>query len=236
MADVPDHIAIIMDGNGRWAEQRGLDRVYGHAEGRNATKRALLACDELGVKFLTIYSFSAENWTRPEGEVAALMALIERSMQEELEELDERDVRVVVSGRLHELPASLQETFAEAMERTKDNRRLTFNIACNYGGRAEIVDVCRALARRCRDGELEPEVIDESLFGEHLYAAGLPDPDVLIRTGGEMRVSNFLLWQIAYCELYVTPVLWPDFEKAHLEEAIEAFRERERRFGGLGAT
>jgi undecaprenyl diphosphate synthase len=234
VSDVPRHIAIIMDGNGRWAEQRGLDRALGHIEGRKATKRTLLACDELGVEALTIYSFSAENWRRPEAEVAALMALIEQSMREEIDELHERGVRILVSGRVHELPRAVQDVFADAIERTKDNRRLTLNIACNYGGRTEIVDACRALARRCRDGEIELDEIDETLFAQHLYAPGLPNPDLLIRTGGEMRVSNFLLWEIAYSEIHVTPVLWPDFDRPHLAEAINAFRQRDRRFGGLG--
>jgi undecaprenyl diphosphate synthase len=235
MRDMPRHIAIIMDGNGRWAEQRGLPRVHGHLEGRKATKRAVLAAGDLGLQALTVYSFSAENWSRPEAEVNALMALIEGSLQEEIDGLDEENVRFVFSGRMHELPRSLQETFASAAERTRNNTGLIFNVACNYGGRAEIVDVCRELARRCAAGELRPEEIDEALFAQHLYLPELPDPDLLIRSGGEMRYSNFLLWEIAYAELYVTAVLWPDFERSDLEEAIHTFRTRERRYGGLGA-
>jgi undecaprenyl diphosphate synthase len=232
---LPRHIAIIMDGNGRWAQERGLDRVEGHYEGANATKRAVKACHELGVGVLTVYSFSTENWKRPPEEVAALMALMEWRLAQEIDELVETNVVFRVSGRLHELPESFQEEIRRAMERTKDNTGLIFNPAINYGGRAEIVDAARALAARCARGEIAPEDIDERLFAQHLYAPDLPDPDLLIRTGGEMRISNFLTWETAYTEFVVLPVLWPDFDVEHLLEAILQYQRRERRFGGLSA-
>ncbi len=228
---VPAHIAIIMDGNGRWAQQHGLSRLEGHFEGRKATHRVVEACAELGVQALSLYAFSAENWARPGDEVSGLMTLIEQSLREELDDLIGGDIRFIASGRHEELPESLQRTLSEAEARTVDNDGMVLNLLINYGGRAEIVDAVRALAGRVQSGELAPEDIDEAALGAHLYAPELPDPDLLLRPGGEMRVSNFLLWEIAYAEIVVMPVLWPDFTGDHLVEAIEEYNERQRRFG-----
>jgi len=229
--EVPRHIAIVMDGNGRWAAQRGLPRMQGHLEGRKATRRAVAACGDLGVEVLSIYAFSAENWQRPAEEIEGLMGLIEQAMREELDDLGRNNVRFIASGRLHELPSSLQQALAETQTRTADNSGLVLNLLVNYGGRAEITDAARALARKVKTGEIAPEQITEDLLAQHLYAPGLSDPDLLLRPGGEMRVSNFLLWEIAYSEIVVMPVLWPDFTKQHLIEAIQEYNRRQRRFG-----
>ncbi len=230
---LPGHVAVIMDGNGRWAQQRGLDRVLGHHEGRKATKRLVEAAGAVGLGALTVYSFSSENWRRPAQEVQGLMALIETSLQEELQELDEQNVRFVASGRLHELPESLQRAVAAAQQSTADNTGLLLNMAVNYGGRTEIVDAARALARSVAQRDLTPDAITEAVFARHLYLPDLPDPDLIVRTGGELRISNFLLWQGAYAELHVLPILWPDFQRQHLYEAILAYQDRKRRFGGV---
>jgi undecaprenyl diphosphate synthase len=232
---LPAHIAVIMDGNGRWAKQRGLSRIEGHHEGRRATKRLVQAAGAVGLPALTVYSFSSENWRRPPEEVQGLMALIEGSLQEELEELHREHVRFVASGRLHELPESLQRTIAAARERTAGNTGLLLNMAVNYGGRTEIVDAARALATHVARGDLAPQEIDEALLAQHLYLPDLPDPDLIIRTGRELRLSNFLLWQAAYAELHVLPILWPEFAKQHLYEAILSYQARERRFGDVTA-
>jgi undecaprenyl diphosphate synthase len=231
--EVPGHIAIVMDGNGRWAREHGLNRLAGHLEGRKATRRVVEACARLDVRVLSLYAFSAENWTRPENEVAGLMALIEGALAEELDELIGANICFRASGRREELPDSLQRTLAEAELRTRDNTGMVLNLLINYGGRAEIADAARALARRVEAGELSPDDIDEAAVAEHLYAPQLPDPDLLLRPGGEMRVSNFLLWEIAYAEIVVLPVLWPDFAAEHLITAIKAYNERQRRFGGV---
>jgi len=230
---VPHHIAIVMDGNGRWARQRGMPRPVGHRYGVAALRRTCEACDARGVRVLTAYAFSSENWKRPRTEVRALMSLFERSIRKEIDELDQRGVRFMISGRLHELPEPVLRAFTEAIERTAPNAGLTLNLALNYGGRREIADAVRAIAERVARGEIAPEAIDEELVTQHLYTAGLPDPDLVIRTGGDMRVSNFLLWQAAYAEYWVTPALWPDFDEALLDEALRAFASRERRFGGV---
>jgi len=232
---LPRHVAVIMDGNGRWAQQHGLSRLQGHYEGRKATKRLVQAAGEAGLGALTIYSFSSENWRRPADEVAGLMMLIEDSLREELDELDQSNVVFTASGRLHELPPSLQQAIAEAKQRTGGNSGLILNLAVNYGGRAEIADAAAAIAREAAAGDLRPEDVDESVLGQHLYSPELPDPDLVIRTGGDLRLSNFLLWQAAYAELYVLPVLWPEFQKLHLFEALLAYGSRERRFGGVEA-
>lgn len=229
----PRHIAVIMDGNGRWARERGLSRIQGHHEGRKATKRLVQACGEIGTEALTIYSFSVENWERPAEEVEGLMALIESSLVEEIDELDESNVRFVASGRLGQLPESLQEQIRVATERTARNTGLTLNLAVNYGGRAELVDACKAVAADVLAGRLAVEDVDESEIAARLYQPDLPDPDLLIRTAGEMRISNFLLWQSAYSELIVLPILWPSFQKRHLFEAVLQFSRRERRFGAV---
>ena len=230
---IPQHIAIIMDGNGRWATQRGLPRMQGHLEGHKATHRVVEACAELGVGVLSIYAFSVENWQRPAAEVTGLMGLIEQALREELDDLHRNNIRFIASGRLSELPASLQRLIVEAQERTAENPGLVLNLLVNYGGRAEIADAAQALARRVKAGEIDPDHITEELVAQHLYAPQLPEPDMLLRPGGEMRMSNFLLWEIAYSEIVVMPVLWPDFTKEHLIEAIREYNRRQRRFGGV---
>jgi undecaprenyl diphosphate synthase len=230
---VPRHIAIIMDGNGRWARQRGLPRIEGHRQGDTSVGEMIEACRDWGVQYLTLYIFSAENWRRPEEEIQALMLLIELVARREIDTLDQKDVRIHVLGRLDEVPDSLREELERDCERTRNNRGLNLVLAINYGGRREIVDAARALARRVREGELSLDEIDEERFAGALYQPGIPDPDLLIRTGGEMRISNFLLWELAYAELYVTPVLWPDFRRDHLAEAVRDYQQRERRFGAV---
>lgn len=230
---IPSHIAIVMDGNGRWATQRGLPRCAGHIEGRQATKRVVADCNELGVTALSLYAFSTENWSRPGDEVSGLMQLIEGALLEELRELHESNVRFRASGRLAGLPESMQRVFAQGREMMAGNTGLIMNLCVNYGGRAEIVDAARALGEAVRRGELAPEDIDEQRFQQALYAPELPDVELFVRPGREMRVSNFLLWEIAYAEIVVMDVLWPDFTAEHLLEAIRAFNQRERRFGAV---
>jgi undecaprenyl diphosphate synthase len=227
---LPAHIAIIMDGNGRWAAQRRLPRVEGHRAGIEAVRDAVETCARLGIPVLTLYAFSVENWKRPRAEVSALMSLLRRYLRSELHTLLEHGIRFKVVGRKDALSADIQAELEDAEARTAAHTGLQFNIALNYGGRAEIVDaVRRALAAGIR-----PDEIDEQRFSGLLYTAGQPDPDLLIRTSGEMRVSNFLLWQIAYAEIWVTDTLWPDFRCRHLLEAIIDFQKRERRYGGIG--
>lgn len=230
---LPQHIAIIMDGNGRWAIQRGLPRLVGHRQGYRTVRRVVKDCADLGVKMVTLYTFSTENWRRPPDETSGLMALIEEAARQELRQMYINGIQVRVIGRMHELPASLQEELRRGMEITARNNRLVLNLAINYGGRAEIVDAMRTIAQRVKQGELQPEEIDESTIRAHLYAPDMPDPDLLIRTAGEMRVSNFLVWQTAYSELWVTPTLWPDFRTEHLIEAILSYQQRVRKFGGI---
>ena len=228
---IPRHVAVIMDGNGRWAERRGLDRVQGHRAGIEAVRATVRAAHELGVRFLTLYAFSTENWSRPKGEVDALMGLLEHYLDAEIEELDRNGIRLRAIGRLDRLPELARAKLDEALDRTRDNGEMTVVFALSYGGRTEIVDAARKLARDVEQGKLDPEQIDEKTFSAYLYDPELPDPDLLIRTGGEARVSNFLLWQIAYAELHVTDVMWPDFRKSDLVEAIWDYQQRERRYG-----
>ena len=228
---IPRHVAVIMDGNGRWAERRGLDRVLGHRAGIEALRATVRAAHELGVRFLTLYAFSTENWSRPKGEVDALMGLLEHYLAAELEELDRNGIRLRAIGRLDRLPEVTRVKLEEALERTRDNSEMTVVFALSYGGRTEIADAARKLARDVESGKLDPEQIDEKTFAAYLYDPELPDPDLLIRTGGEARVSNFLLWQIAYAELHVTEVMWPDFRKNDLVEAVWDYQQRERRYG-----
>ncbi len=235
-ARVPRHVAIIMDGNGRWARKRGLPRTAGHRAGVKALREVVAACADIGVEYLTLFAFSTENWQRPRPEVSALMDLLVESLRTYLEELQQQGVRVRAIGHVDGLPPRARQAVQEAIAATAGNRRLTLVFALNYGGRREIVDAARAIARRVEAGDLRPEDIDETVFGRFLYTADLPDPDLLIRPSGEMRVSNFLLWQLAYTELYVTPVLWPDFSRHELFEAIRDFQRRERRFGRVGGT
>lgn len=230
---VPRHIAVIMDGNGRWARRRGLPRLEGHRQGYKTLKSIVMAAAELDVKVLTAYTFSSENWKRPKAEVSGLMRLIRYAARAELDEMKKEGVRIVVSGRLHELPKSVQKQLNEDIEATAGNSRIILNIAVNYGGRAEIVDAARAAAEMVRRGEIEPCQIDEALIASLMYHPELPDPDLLIRTAGEMRISNFLLWECAYTELYVTPTLWPDFSKDDLIGAIKDYQRRTRKFGAV---
>ncbi len=232
---MPEHVAIIMDGNGRWATEQGLPRIMGHHEGYQTVLKIVRAADDLGVGALTLYTFSTENWRRPKDEVEMLMALIEDATRNELPMMLENNIRLRVSGRVSELPDSLQSALNDNIERTKSNTGLVLNLAINYGGRGEILDAVREACRRVRAGELDPETIDETYFSHLLYTAGLPDPDLMIRTAGELRVSNFLLWQIAYAEIWVTPTLWPDFRKADLVHAIADFQKRTRKFGSVSS-
>lgn len=229
LSPIPHHIGIIMDGNGRWAQQHGLPRLEGHRAGTENIRRVLRACGELGVKVVTIYAFSTENWYRPRDEVRGLMGILERVLEEEVENLHREGVRLRHLGELEGLSDRLRGAVLRAMELTKDNTRLTLNVAFNYGGRAEIIQAVREIVE---DG-VDPSSIDEDLFSAYLYTAGLPDPDLIIRTGGEMRLSNFLIWQSAYAEYYSTPTYWPDFDKQELTKALQAFAQRERRFGRL---
>lgn len=227
LTKIPRHVAIIMDGNGRWAQARGLPRLAGHRAGTENIRRVLEGCVEYGVKILTIYAFSTENWQRPEDEVRGLMRILEEVIQKEVKELNEKGVCIRHLGRLDGLSPRLQRQIQKAVELTRENSRLILNVAFNYGGRAEILDAVRGLIR---DG-ISPEDIDEELFSRYLYTAGLPDPDLIIRTAGEMRLSNFLLWQGAYAEYYSTPTYWPDFDKEELHRALLAYSQRERKFG-----
>lgn len=233
-ARLPAHIAIIMDGNGRWAKQRGyFDRIRGHEAGIESVRTTVRACGELGVRALTLYAFSVENWKRPKREIDALMGLLHRFLRDEIPELNDNNVRLVASGRLGDLAPPIREQLASTMRATAANTGLVLNLALSYGGRAEIVDAVRTIAARVAKQEIAPDEIDESVVAAHLYHPELGDPDLLIRTSGEMRISNFLLWQIAYTEFYVTPVLWPDFRRADLYTAILDYQRRERRFGGV---
>ncbi len=230
---IPAHVAIIMDGNGRWARERGLPRVAGHREGVEATRAVVRAARELGIRYLTLYAFSSENWNRPVDEVSTLMSLLERAIDQELPELVADNVRLRVIGRPNNLPSRVKQGIDRAVVATAGNTGMTLVMAFNYGGRAELVDACRALARQVQRAEITPEEIDEARIGRALYTDGIPDPDLLIRTSGEMRISNFLLWQIAYTELWVTPALWPDFGPREFYLAVADFQRRERRFGGV---
>jgi undecaprenyl diphosphate synthase len=226
---VPAHVAVILDGNGRWAAQRHLPRVEGHRAGITRVREIVEASARLGIGALTLYVFSVENWKRPRAEVSTLMMLLKRYLRQELGTLIDNNLRFLVIGRLDDLDTELQTELGAAMRRTADNTGMRLNVALNYGGRAEIVDAAR---RAIREG-IPAGDLDEARFGGLLYTAGQPDPDLLIRTSGEMRVSNFLLWQIAYAEIYVTDTLWPDFGTGHLLEAILAYQKRERRYGGI---
>ena len=228
---LPRHVAIIMDGNGRWAISRGLPRVAGHGAGVKAVRNTVRAAGEVGIEYLTLYAFSSENWNRPSHEVSTLMSLLERSIDRELPELMARNVRFRVIGRPNGVPAEVQRRIDHVVDATAANTGLALLMAFNYGARDEIVDACRRLARDVREGRVEPEEIDEVRVGRALYTDGVPDPDLLIRTSGEMRLSNFLLWQIAYTELWVTPTRWPDFEPRDLYLAVANFQQRDRRFG-----
>ncbi|MDZ7379187.1 MAG: isoprenyl transferase [candidate division KSB1 bacterium] len=228
---LPRHVAIIMDGNGRWAIQRGLPRVAGHQEGINSVRAVVEGCGELGIQVLTLYTFSTENWRRPRSEVSALMRLLLKTIRTEVDELDRNNVRLMTIGHLEDLPPAARRGVTNTVQRLSKNTGLTVNLALSYGGRVEIVDAVRAMVAAALRGELKPEEINEQTVSRFLYTRDIPDPDLLIRTSGELRISNFLLWQLAYTEIYVTDVLWPDFRKREFFAAIEAYQRRERRFG-----
>jgi undecaprenyl diphosphate synthase len=231
---LPAHIAIIMDGNGRWAKQRNYPRIMGHKAGVDPVRTVVETCAQLGLEALTLYAFSVENWKRPRHEIEGLWRLLRFYLRRELPNLMRNDIQLVAIGRLESLPAAVQDELQSVMDKTAQNRGMRLNLAINYGGRTELVDAVNAMLDNARlEGNLDALEITEESIAEHLYTAGLKDPDLLIRTSGEMRVSNFLLWQIAYAELYVTETLWPDFTRGELLEAISEYQSRERRFGGL---
>ena len=231
---LPRHVAVIMDGNGRWAQLRHKRRVEGHRAGIQSVRETVETAARLDLEVLTLYAFSIENWKRPKTEVSTLMALLKRYLRLELETLLRNDIRFRVVGRMHELPKDVQDELRRGMERTAAGRGLQFNIALNYGGRAEITDAVRAIVAESLAQGAAPQPLDEACVARHLYTAGQPDPDLLIRTSGELRISNFLLWQIAYAEIWVTDVLWPDFRRRHLVQALLDYQKRERRYGGIG--
>ncbi|MEH1808931.1 MAG: isoprenyl transferase [Nostoc sp.] len=228
---LPQHVAVIMDGNGRWAKRQGLPRIMGHKRGVDALKDLLRCCQDWGIQALTAYAFSTENWKRPQEEVDFLMTLFQRVLRQELREMVEENVQIKFVGNLQDLPRSLQQEISRSMEETKNNRGIRFSVATNYGGRQEILQACQAIAKQVQQGLLQPDEINEQVFESHLYTAGITDPDLLIRTSGEMRLSNFLLWQMAYGEIYITDALWPDFDRAEFHRALCAYQQRERRFG-----
>jgi undecaprenyl diphosphate synthase len=230
-SELPRHVAIIMDGNGRWATQRGLTRVQGHRKGKESVREIVETAREIGIEVLTLYAFSTENWERPEREVGALMALLRRYVRSELGKMMRNNIRLVAIGNLRRLPKDVLADLRAAEQTTRRNDGMIVQLAVSYGSREEIVAAARKLARQVRDGQIAAEDIDDELFSSALMTSGVPDPDLLIRTSGEMRVSNFLLWQIAYSEIYVTDVLWPDFRKPQFLAALEDYRRRERRFG-----
>jgi len=232
---LPKHVAVIMDGNGRWAQQRGLPRIMGHRRGVDTLKELLRCCRDWGIGALTAYAFSTENWGRPLEEVDFLMTLFERVLRQELREMMEEQVRIRFVGDLSRLPASLRAEIERSMAETSQNQGIQFSVATNYGGRQEIVQACRAIATQVEQGKLHSEEIDEALFAQHLYTQGTVDPDLLIRTSGEMRISNFLLWQMAYAEIYITDTLWPDFDRAEFHRALVDYQQRDRRFGRLSS-
>ena len=232
---IPEHVAIIMDGNGRWAAQRHQPRTSGHEAGVGAVKQVVRAVGELGIKYLTLYAFSVDNWKRPTDEVAALMSLLTRSTEQNLDELMDDDVKLITIGRINGLSALRRRVLADAVEKTRHNKGLVLNLALNYGGRTEILDAVKAISNSVRTGQINPSDIDEQLFESFLYTSELPDPDLLIRTSGERRISNFLLWQASYTELHIIDTLWPDFGRSELFEAIIDYQGRERRFGRVGS-
>ncbi len=229
--NIPKHIAIIMDGNGRWAQERGLPRVAGHNHGVESVREIVEGCGEIGVKVLTLYAFSQENWKRPAWEVSALMKLLMRTIHSELENLNKQNVRLTTIGHIEQLPPETMKQLLQAVENTKHNTGFHLNLALSYSSRTEILDAVKAIHQDILNKKIKMTDLDEKLFGRYLYTKDLPEPDLLIRTSGEYRISNFLLWQIAYAELYITETFWPDFRKAHLFEAILNYQSRERRFG-----
>jgi len=232
-ASLPPHVAIIMDGNGRWAKQRGLPRIEGHRQGAESARIIIRTSGELGIKYLTLYAFSAENWNRPKDEVEALMKYLIHYLKSETPELNKNNVRLEVIGQIYRLPENVQDHLKKSIATLSKNNGLTLVMALSYGSRIEIVDAVRGIAEKVKRGKLDPADITEQVFAQHLYTRNIPDPDLLIRTSGEMRVSNFLLWQISYAELVITPTLWPDFRKPQFFAALEEYARRHRRFGGV---
>lgn len=228
---LPRHVAVIMDGNGRWAQRRGLSRIEGHKRGKDSVRAVVEASRRLGIEYLSLFAFSTENWSRPRREVDALMALLRRYLRTELRKMMKNEIRLLAIGDITRLPAALQRELEETVKATQNNRRMTVVLAVSYGGREEIVQAARALAQAVREGRVQPEAIDEGVFSGFLDTAGMPDPDLLIRTSGEMRLSNFFLWQSAYTEIYVTETLWPDFREPEFLEALAHYQQRDRRFG-----
>ena len=232
-ASLPKHVAVIMDGNGRWAKQHGLPRVEGHRRGADSAREIIRTSGELGIKYLTLYAFSAENWNRPKDEVDALMKYLVHYLKTETKDLNKNNVRLEVIGQIHRLPDNVQEHLAKSIETLSRNNGLTLVMALSYGSRIEIVEAVRRISADVKRGKLDPEDITEKVISDHLWTRGIPDPDLLIRTSGEMRVSNFLLWQISYAELVITPTLWPEFRKPQFFAALEEYARRNRRFGGV---
>lgn len=232
-SSIPRHIAIIMDGNGRWAKERGLPRRDGHRAGAESVRECVEACKQLGVEYLTLYAFSSENWNRPPAEVSALMTLLERFLDQKAEEMMKQNVRLQAIGHLERLPEKTRKKLQQAIDRTADNDSLTLILALSYGSREEITEAARAMARDAAAGKLDPESITKETFAERLDTAGIPDPDLLVRTSGELRISNFLLWQISYAEIVIFKKFWPDFHQSDLLEAVEEYARRHRRFGAL---
>ena len=230
---LPLHVAVIMDGNGRWAKERGLPRIEGHRRGAESARAIIRAASEAGIRYLTLYTFSVENWNRPKTEVDAIMKYLAYYLKKESPELDRNNVRLEVIGQIHRLPEPVQKQLEKSRQQLFKNTGLTLVLALSYGARAEIVDASRAIAEKVQSGDLVPEEVTETLFGMHLYTSQIPDPDLLIRTSGEMRLSNFLLWQVSYAEMVVTETLWPEFRKAAFYIALEEFAKRHRRFGKL---
>ncbi len=228
---IPNHVAIIMDGNGRWAKQKGFLRVIGHENGTKSVRETVEASAELGIKYLTLYAFSTENWNRPKLEVQTLMKLLVKSLKKEIKTLQENNIKLSAIGNLNDLPKKAHKELLDVIEKTKNNKNMTLTLALSYGSREEIVNVIKELSLKVKNNIISTESIDESIINKHLYTQNLPDVDLLIRTSGEQRISNFLLWQIAYAELYFTDILWPDFNKEDLYEALINYQNRERRFG-----
>lgn len=232
-ANLPTHVAIIMDGNGRWAKQRGMPRVEGHRQGAESVREVVQAAGELGIKFITLYAFSVENWNRPKDEVDTLMKYLMRFLKKQLSEMNKNNIRLQAIGQIYRLPENVQEQLARSVQSTAKNNGITLTLALSYGGRTEIVDAVRQIGHEIKAGRMDPGEINEQVIAHNLYTHGMPDPDLLIRTSGEMRVSNFLLWQISYAEFVITPTLWPDFGKKEFYNALEEYSQRQRRYGGV---
>jgi undecaprenyl diphosphate synthase len=229
--EIPRHIAIIMDGNGRWAKQMGETRIFGHRQGVSSVRETVEACGQLGVKFLTLYTFSTENWKRPKDEVTVLMKLLIKALKDETDRLHENDVRLIATGNLDKLPDRVHQELVDAMEKTKNNKLMTLNLALSYSGRWDIINAIHKINQGIKNNVISIDDINEKNFSDYLVTKDIPDPDLMIRTGGEYRISNFLLWQLAYSEIYIDKVFWPQFRREHLYKAIEEYQKRERRFG-----